>query len=88
MAINETKLESSIADNEVEIAGFDIVRNDRNKCEGGVCIFIWKDLNQKIRRDVKPEQLEIIIVEIKKPNSVPFFICTWYRPPGITVELF
>ena len=45
MAINETKLESSIADNEVQIAGFDIVRNDRNKCEGGVCIFIWKDLN-------------------------------------------
>ena len=88
MAINETKLDYSIADNEVQIAGFDIVRNDRNKCGGGVCIYIRKNLNYKIGQDLMPEQLEIIVVEIKKPNSVPFFISTWCRPPGTPVEYF
>ena len=34
------------------------------------------------------EQLENIIIEIKKPNSVPIFVCTWYRPPGSPIELF
>ena len=76
MAINETKLDYSIADNEVQITGFDIVRNDINKYGGGVCIYIRKDLNYKIRQDLMPEQLEIIVVEVKKPNSVPFFIST------------
>ena len=35
-----------------------------------------------------PEQLDSIVIEISKPNSVPIFVCTWYRPPGSTIELF
>jgi len=35
LAINETRLDSSIPDNEVNISGYSIVRNDRNRSGGG-----------------------------------------------------
>ena len=35
-----------------------------------------------------PEQLEFIVIEVNKSNSVPMFISTWYRPPGTPIELF
>ena len=38
MAANETKLEPSFNDNEVQITGNKIVRRDRNKYGGRVCI--------------------------------------------------
>ena len=40
MAINEIKLESKIGNNEIQIDGYDIIRNDRNNFGGGVCIYI------------------------------------------------
>ena len=73
MIVNETKLEPSISDNEV---GYDIVRRDRNKYGGGVCIYIRRDLSYKIKHDLIPEELEIIVIEITKPHSVPCFVCT------------
>ena len=45
-------------------------------------------LNFKVRTDLMPEQLEYIVIEIFKPNSVSIFISTWYRPPNSPVELF
>ena len=29
-----------------------------------------------------------LIIEIRKPNSKPFLIATWYGPPGSPTELF
>ena len=88
MTVNETKLEPLVNNNEVHIPGYDIVRRDRNKHGGGVCIYIKNYLNFKIRYDLMSDQLENIVVEINKPNAVPILICTWYRPPGTPIELF
>ena len=88
MAVNETKLDPQIGDNEIQMAGYSTVRRDRNKFGGGVCLYIKNYLNYSVRNDLMPDQLEAIVIEINKPNSVPIFICTWYRPPGSSIELF
>ena len=88
MAVNETKLDFQIGDNEIQMAGYNTVRKDRNKFGGGVCLYIKSYLNYSVRNDLMPDQLETIVIEINKPNSVPIFICTWYRPPGTSIELF
>lgn len=77
MTCNETKLEPSVNNNEVHITGYDIVRRDRNKYGGGVCIYVKNNLNFKVRQDLMPDPLENIVIEINKPNAVPILICTW-----------
>ena len=38
--------------------------------------------------DLNVINLENLVIEICKPNSKPFLIATWYRPPGSPTELF
>ena len=60
ISINETKLDSTINDNEVYIPGYEIVRKDRKingRHGGGVCIYIRCNLNYKIREDLSSDQL-------------------------------
>ncbi len=40
LAINETKLDSSISDSEIYINGYTIIRKDRNRNGGGIAIYI------------------------------------------------
>ena len=84
----ETKLDFQIDDNEIHITGYSIIRKDRNKFGGGVCLFIKNHLKYRVRNDLMPEQLESVVIDMSKHNSVPIFVCTWYRPPGSTIELF
>ena len=53
LAINETKLDSSISNCELDITGYDIVRLDRElngRRGGGVCFYIRSNLNFVPRR--------------------------------------
>ena len=45
-------------------------------------------INYRRRWDLENESLELLALEINKPNSEPFFILWWYRPPHSPVELF
>ena len=40
LTLNETRLDSTFLDCEVQIPGYDIVRSDRNRYGGGVAIYI------------------------------------------------
>ena len=94
LAINEAKLNDTISDNEIYLPGFEIIRKDRLKNGrngGGVCLYIRSNLNYNIRSDLEHDKLEMISIEIKNPNSRPFFVSTWYRPqrtPWPVPELF
>ena len=88
MAINETKLDPQINDSEIQLTGYNIIRKGRIKFGGGVFLYIKNHLNFRVRTDLMPEQLENIVIEIFKPNSVSIFISTWYRPANSPVELF
>jgi exonuclease III len=88
LALNETRLDPSIPDGLVKIHGYDIVRNDRSRRGGGVCIYLRSTINYKIRSDLVPDGIEAICLEISKPNSRNFIVASVYRPPNSTPEFF
>ena len=88
LAINETRLSDLIDDSCIHIQGYDIVRRDRNRNGGGVCLYIRSSINFKTRSNLMSDIYEAIVVEIFKPNSQPFCIVAVYRPPGTEDEFF
>ena len=81
-------LDLSVANHEIKINGYDVVRKDRNRHGGGVVIYIRSSINYTVRDDLAYESLEAITLEISKPKSKPFLINSWYRPPDSALELF
>ena len=84
LAINETKLDSTIKDNQVHLPGYDVTCKDRenNGRHGrGVCIYIRSNINFQIRADLSPSDIECLNIEISRPRSKLFLVSTWYRPP-------
>ncbi|CAH3112823.1 unnamed protein product [Pocillopora meandrina] len=64
LAINETKLDDTIGDNEIHISGYESIRRDRStngRSGGGVCFFIRSEINYSVRSDLICEQIEISI---------------------------
>ena len=91
LAINETKIDSSVNDNEIHLPGFEVVRKDRSvngRSGGGVCMYLRNNINYQIRDDLCDDQLECVVIEIIRPHSRPFFVSTWYRPPNSPQDIF
>ena len=88
LALNETRLDHSIPDDLVNIPYYDIIRNDRNRNGGGVCIYVRNTISYRNLSHTIPDNLEAVVVEIHKPNSRPFIVSTIYRPPNSTVDIF
>ena len=91
LALNETKIDAEISTNEIAITGFDIVRRDRptnGRFGGGICFYVRSNINFRIRNDLGHELLEMLTLEITKPQSTPYLISTWYRPPNSSLELY
>ena len=88
IAFNETRLDANITDNMINLDGYDIIRKDRSRNGGGVCIYLRSSINYKIRDDLVPSELEAVCVEIIKPHSKPFVVTTVYRPPSALSEFF
>ena len=88
ITLNETRLDCSVLNGEIEIPGYDIVRRDRNRSGGGVAMYIRSHIPYIVRKDLMTDSLELICVEIKKLKSKPLLITTWYRPPNSSIELF
>ena len=72
----------------MKISGYDIVRRDRSRRGGGVCIYLRTSINCKTRNDLVPEGVEAVSLEICKPNSKSFIVVSVYRPPDSTSEFF
>ena len=83
-----TWLDQSIPDSDLYISGYEIIRRDRDfpgadgKAYGGVCFYVRSSVNFVLRSDLSVNELENLCIEIRKPNSKPFLIGTWYRPPN------
>ena len=91
LAINKTRLDSSISDCELFISGYEIFRRDRSingRHGGGVCFYVRSTINYTPRLDLNIDHLENLCIEIRKPRAKPFLVITWYRPPDSTVDTF
>ena len=87
-AINESKIDESIPDNEISISGYNLIRKDRNRAGGGVVLYIRDNIPFSDRKDLVPSSLEMVCAEINRPHSKSFLVCTWYRPPNSDMDLF
>jgi exonuclease III len=88
LAVNETRFDSTISDGIVSIEGYDVLRADRDRNGGGVCIYVRCHINYENRPDLVPTDLEAVCVEIKQANSQSFIVSSIYRPPCSTSEVF
>ena len=52
ITLNETRLDSSVLNGEIEITGYDIVRRDPNRSRGGVAMYIRSHIPYTIRNDL------------------------------------
>ena len=72
----------------ISLDGYDVIRKDRSRNGGGLCIYLRSSINYKIRKDLVPPELEAVCVEIIKPHSKPFLVTTVYRLPSSLPEFF
>jgi hypothetical protein len=79
----ETRLDSSFTDNFIHLDSYDIIRKDRSRNGGGVCIYLRSSIKYKIRSDLISSDLEAVCVEITKPHSRPFIV-----PPNASSDFF
>ena len=82
LSITESKLDSSVTNSEVNINGYSIIRNDRNRNGGGVAFYVRNDLCFNIK-NVFSNSLEHVFFEILLPKVKPIAIGIFYRPPNV-----
>ena len=85
VAVSETWLDGTISDNEVGISGYTIVRNDRNRHGGGVCILVKNSVSFNCL-STSTGPLESIWIQILLPKIKPIAIACCYRPPNCNVN--
>ena len=91
LAINETRFDSTISDNEMHVPGYEIVRRDRNvngRLGGGVCFYVRCNIYYSPRLDLSIDQIENLCIEIRKPKCKRFLVATWYRLPDSLISTF
>ena len=70
LAINETKLDGGICNNEVTVEGYNIIRRDRSangRSGGGICFYIRSNIN--LRKDLVMDRLEMLSIEVRKLST-------------------
>ena len=80
LGISETKLDKTIMDSELHIEGYDLIRSDRNRHDGGVACYIKKERHYNVMVNC-PTDFENIFLDLLLPNSKPILIGIIYRPP-------
>ena len=69
LGLNETRLDNTIADSQIDIEGYDILRRDSNRNGGGVAFYVAQSLTYVNRQDLlSHKDLDILTVEIKKQS--------------------
>ena len=78
--MTETKLDSSVLNEEIEIDGYTIERSDRNRRGGGVACYIRNNLSYNIKENFSDE-IENLFLDIMLPKTKPILLGVVYRPP-------
>ena len=80
LGITESKFDSSVSDQEVNISGYSILRSDRNRYEGGVACYGRADLCFN-RKNVFSNSIENVFFDLFISKLKPLSIGIFYRPP-------
>ena len=85
----ETRLHEKVADSDISIAGYKILRNDRDLNGGGVAMYVKESFPEPSVK-LKSDSLELLVLELVPKNRKSFFLACWYRPPisGVDIQAF
>ena len=86
-ALNETRLDETITENEISVPMFNLLRKDRDRNGGGVAIYIKCGIEYQIVDNTALSQLEALCIKICLQKSKPIFMVNWYRPPNAKLEV-
>ena len=81
VGISESHLDQSIDDSMISIPNYKILRKDRNRRGGGVCLYIKEHIPYVRKYDLECIGTESIWIEFKV-NTKKFLFGCYYRPPG------
>ena len=81
IGINESKLNTSVTNIEVNFVGYDVIRMDRSRRGGGFACYIIKSLSYNHKSSFCPN-IEIISTDIFLTKSKLILVSMLYRPPG------
>ncbi|CAC5376664.1 unnamed protein product [Mytilus coruscus] len=77
ISVTETWFDETITNTEANIPGYTILRKDRNRCGGGVCMYIKEILRSKpMNLDEINNNDEFLCIELLLPKSKPIFVGT------------
>ena len=85
LAISESWLDSSITDEEIKIDGYSLIRGDRNRNGGGVCLYIKNNIPHNRRMDLNTSSLESLWIDLLFPKTKPITVGACYRPPNSSI---
>ena len=88
LAINESRLDPSIPTSLMNIKGYELLRSDRNRSGGGVCLYLRNSITYKNRAELISNEIEALCIKITKPHSKPYAILACYGPPDSDVDNF
>lgn len=84
ISVTETWLDQSVTDGEIQIQNYTVIRKDRNRQGGGVCVYIREDHAFNLRTHLNNDDAEFLLIELLLPRNKPIYIGTIYRPPKQT----
>ena len=72
LAVNKTKMDDKISDQEITIDGYYVERRDRNQFGGSVAMYIHDSVENKTRDDLMNFEIECLPIQVKIGMSKPF----------------
>ncbi len=83
IALTETWLDPSIKDSELSIPSFTLLRRDRSRHGGGVCLYVW---GLTITSKWFHESAELLSISVQTMSEL-FLLSVLYRSPGLDLDL-
>ena len=80
IGLTESKLDEAVADKEILVNGYKLLRSDRNRQGGGVACYVRTDLFFNKRENFSTET-ENLFFDIFLPKTKPILVGILYRPP-------
>ena len=83
IGISESKLDKTIFNAEISIEGYDIIRKDRNRNDGGVACYVQNDICYNSKQ-ILQDDIENIFIDLILPKTKPITVGIVYKPPHQT----
>ena len=83
--LNETRLDNSVTDENIDIEGYSVLRKDRNRFGGGCAIYIDNNITFKRREDLD-DDLESVSIELLFPYIKPIIYTCLYCLTKISIR--